>query len=580
MAHSQAAHLNNGIWIPGWWVRAYDSLCTCSSLSGPMDIAMASKVFPACTLNELKSLSIVLSKLQQRVIECGEELQLGGEDKKRRYGPKGRGGAFDLERAMQDAISLKLLVKKCSGANEEYESVPIFDREICVKKGGKDEVVVVPRLAELGGEILIGYGEPYSDLVRVATKRVSIKDVLGDMPPLSLWRSVWLDLQGSELSSFLGLEKAMQWEKRHLTFDGAFGCAAHEILDKLVMGTGVKRENRGGGETKFGLKERILHLERFGKKLLDHGVIGYDEGDKYFAFGQSGLNQMEIVWESSAHRYLDEENGERLAKFTRYLHKKVFKLNRGDVVRLMLAGGPCVESEREIVGIWQDIEEKFSLDVSQMVSIVSGNMLIMAGPLFLEWCLRGSKMTRFALSDDIDNVMKPFLCRCGSVGEVADKFAKFLLYGEENGKVVAELLCQKMSTIVDPSVRGGIDLENGGVKAVPVGHAAILKDVAKNVEKSVVGGAEKNIGEKKSEGNLKRQVSDELMRIKERQPERYKVIKQTYLDALDQQSRRIINEVQKRLQPHVFDQQLKNSLVKFLIDNPGVFSEHSVRPQS
>ena len=561
-AYNQKSNLNNNIWIPGWWIAAYESLCCCSPLEHPMSVSIRSKIFPAFTANRLKSLSIVLSKLQQRIIEPDDVFEIVGDGKRRCIAHSAKNAIYETEKAMQDVIALRILVKNGACQVDGYESVPIFEQALKIRKGKGEELVVTPQLADLGGQILIGYGEPYSDLVRVAAKKISVRDVLGNMPPLALWRSVWLDLQGSELSLFLCLEKAMQWERRYLTFDGAFGCALSDMVGKLPTVSGVKKD-------KIGLRERILLLEKFGKKLVDHGVIRHEGGDKYLAFGQSSVNQTEIVWDSSIKRHLDDEEDQRFGKYSSYLYNNVFKKTRNEVIGLLLEGSVHVSKKDVISRIWEEIESRFNTDLSRIVSVVSGNLIMMAGPLFLEWGIRGANMSRYPLPEEIRRSIAEFSTSFESSGDVADKFEKYLDYLRENGKVLEDILCMKMSTIVDPSTRAGM-LEEKIEKNIRVDDQV---EIAKVLTKTACDKTIPQVVDKKSEGNLKKKISDELTRIREKQPDRYRVIKQTYLDALDQQSRKIVHEVQKRLQPHVFDQQLRNSLVKFLIENPALFKE-------
>ena len=566
-------NLYNGMWIPGWWVEAHGALSKESAPATPMEVAISSRIFPALNLNELKALSIVLSKLQQKIVECDGDLEIVGEDRRRRIGAGSRGAGREIESAIQDLIGLRLLTPKDELPGDDYEGVPLFERNLRLKRQG-EELSIALKLSDLGGEIIIGYGEPYSDLVRVDEGKASIKNVLGNMPPMSVWRSVWLDLQGNELSSFVELEKTMQWERRYLTFDGAFGCGLDQVIEKLASNS-HKKERQTGNVKRVGFREKILHLERFGKKLLDHGIMCYEGGDRYLAFGPSSGQQMELVWERFTGHYLDEENSERLSQFAGYLYNKVFKPRADDVIGLMLRGGQHLTRCQVIQGVYSEIDKQFGADLANIVGIVSENLAMMAGPLLLEWGLRGSNMTAVPLPDEISIPMKDCISSFMSYGETAEKVGKFINFIGRNPETISRMLQHKMATIVTPDNREMLYAAVNGAEISKKhrGNAIVSDKVTETRAKTPERSSTKIPQDKKADVNFRKQVSDELSRIKDTQPERYRIIRQAYLDGLDQRAKRNISEFQKILQPHTFEQQLRNSLVKFLIANPSVFKE-------
>ena len=60
----------------------------------------------------------------------------------------------------------------------------------------------------------------------------------------------------------------------------------------------------------------------------------------------------------------------------------------------------------------------------------------------------------------------------------------------------------------------------------------------------------------------------ELQRLRDQEPSRYLELKRQYKGTLDDSSVKIIEEVERRLKPKVFEDHIKNSLIKFMLENP------------
>jgi hypothetical protein len=56
--------------------------------------------------------------------------------------------------------------------------------------------------------------------------------------------------------------------------------------------------------------------------------------------------------------------------------------------------------------------------------------------------------------------------------------------------------------------------------------------------------------------------------MRDKDPKRYQVLKQLYLDNLELEKKQIILEMKERMQPQAFDDHLKYSLVKYMVENP------------
>jgi hypothetical protein len=66
-------------------------------------------------------------------------------------------------------------------------------------------------------------------------------------------------------------------------------------------------------------------------------------------------------------------------------------------------------------------------------------------------------------------------------------------------------------------------------------------------------------------------AADELQKIKKNHPEQYAELKKAYLDSLDEGGRKLIFDVQKRMQSHLFEEHLRQRILRFMVENPGAW---------
>ena len=66
-------------------------------------------------------------------------------------------------------------------------------------------------------------------------------------------------------------------------------------------------------------------------------------------------------------------------------------------------------------------------------------------------------------------------------------------------------------------------------------------------------------------------AAEELQKIKKNHPEQYIELKKAYLDSLDEGGRKLIFDVQKRMQSHLFEEHLRQRILRFMVENPGAW---------
>ncbi len=66
-----------------------------------------------------------------------------------------------------------------------------------------------------------------------------------------------------------------------------------------------------------------------------------------------------------------------------------------------------------------------------------------------------------------------------------------------------------------------------------------------------------------------RTASDELQKMRTAHPEHYDRLKRSYFDSLDDIGRKLMLDVQKRMQASMFEEHLRQRLVRFMVESPG-----------
>jgi len=63
----------------------------------------------------------------------------------------------------------------------------------------------------------------------------------------------------------------------------------------------------------------------------------------------------------------------------------------------------------------------------------------------------------------------------------------------------------------------------------------------------------------------------ELVKMRRASPDSYRELTRHYLQSLDPVGQRLLLDVQRRIQPTHFDEQLRQRLVRFMVENPGAW---------
>jgi hypothetical protein len=564
MLDQQYSCLESFFWLPAWWVRAYDFSQNPESDFRFSDQGMSSCLFPLYSSFDLKTISIVLSEIHKQLFELSDMIRLSSESHRRLISIRGRGRLQEYEKKLHDVVALRLVYNNDSGPNKTHRTIPLFAPNIQIEEKMDSAFDVLLELSPFGGELLLGLFEPYSELARSVGKEPQLEFLLGDRPPLSLWRSAWLDLAGVEQTIFLNLEKGIQWEGRSLSFDGSYGIGYEEIDCKL-------------GERFKSFKEKVVVLDRLGRKLCEHGILTSSDDHQYYAFSHPGRSAVDFIWEIPVARLLGSEVASFYKNAHRFLFEKVYLKYFDQILSIVGDPNSTYQMQKNARAIINELRSKCGERVIESVAQMSSNCPLLAGPLFMEWTLRNSKRHPFALPAAVKSSFGDLLGKADSeVGDIAVRFEKFVQRCVANPKLIEDILAdEKAACLASREMREEIEKRSSSAMKIPESNKMTEVVVAEKSPPPAPAPDVPTDDARRMNVLVRKKACEELNTLREKYPDRYIGLKKAYMDNLDAQSRLIVQEVQKRLQPDLFDQQLKNSLVKFMVDNPSLWMGRS-----
>jgi hypothetical protein len=74
------------------------------------------------------------------------------------------------------------------------------------------------------------------------------------------------------------------------------------------------------------------------------------------------------------------------------------------------------------------------------------------------------------------------------------------------------------------------------------------------------------------QNHLRKLAAEELSKMQERAPEQYLHLRRHYIESLDQHKRQILQELESRSKASQFDAQLRPGLIRFMVDNPAMWT--------
>jgi len=571
-----ATHLH----LPGWWVHAFEVAHRAEGDSfSAMQQAFAAGLAPALGTLELNSLAMVLASLQEQILAGGyQNLRVRAEEHLKHAGTIMRTRRFVFEKIVQLLVGLRLLTPTSDGSMRSFSPVAA-DR--WRRLSDDDEFEIGISLNPLGAELLLGLSDAHSDLVRFASGQSEAITLLRGLGPLTVWRSIWLELAGLEQLLYLRLERGMQWEFRWLQLEGIFGIPLSELFSD------IKIPEQRGVELASELAKRLRFISKLGRKLVDQGFMASTVQDQYLAFGGSDENRLTgpmMVWQASRERLASDA----LHAYRRTAANAIAKGWFGDSEPYLLQlcfDSATTGSVAPIASqMWRELA-KIPADKQPMPLDVQPGQIILPQALYYEYCLRAHPASLWPLPSGIAGGPLGELIRDPRAPDLVSRFEKFWSLIEDDLELQQALSDEPMMTLSSAATRGVNEVATALKQRLanrPETPPAASSEVKPRLIAQVAEEGKKEPPIQVSEKPLRpaavsgalaarmmKTASEELAKMRAGDLTRYEQLKKAFFASLDDTSRKLLLDVQKRIQPNMFDEQLRQRLVRFMVENPG-----------
>lgn len=550
--------------MPGWWAQAYETAEVRQRQDALVLLPDVSRtVAPFARPQVLRYVSLLVDACQQALqalsSDASQQIILRWSDCLRSFGVNEVADRAHLLEAFEGLSGLRILNPR------DGQVLSVFGDDACLASE-TDDVVFRADLKPWTAELLLGLSDGHKDAARVLSDATSVGFVLGQKPPLCLSRPLWLDLSASEQLLYCRLEKAMQWDVSLLHLEGVYGVGLAGLFDQYDDAID------DGGSL---LMQRLRRLGRLGLKMVEHGIMVREPESSFYASArQKGDQGPTIIWQASTETERSEEERCFFASAFESLRK--------------------LEGITPLLPIWQRVAPNISrsgLDLKQIyariseipggVFRVSPTSFVQAHHLFFEWSLRNTKFASpIALSVDTRSQQPFSLCHLD--GDVVQNFTRFLDLAA-NSDMITKLLANDPEISLGQMIfspernllralldapRYEILLENdqkaiAPAAAPPYSEATKVSDLVKlkaqNSSTRLLSLAE---------SKMIRIAHDELEKMWKTDQRAYETLKDRYLKSLEENQRSLMLDFQRRMKPTVFEEQIKQRLVRFMVSHP------------
>jgi len=549
---------------PLWWIQAFELALQLRRLEAdPYSMSMAAGLSPALTDAELSALLVLMQQAQQQILLGQKWLHLSPDNLQKNLAGHGRTRSFLFLRVLQILRSLQVYP---AATQEPFEPVPLFDREER-RRDAQGSWKTVFRPAPMAAELLLGFGEPYAELARLLDGKPRVHRLLGLSQPLPLRPSVWLDLVQLEQFVFLQLQKATLWEKSSFRWDSVFGRSFENMFNGLSLP--VPREPP---ENWSPFRQKMRLLTKVGRKLMDHGVLKNPQELDYLAVEQDS-DPLLVIWQMNDTDQREAEMKVYEQRCARYFREQTMDPVIKKITPIMAPSSGM--STEACLQLWRELDEaERALPVGYLP--LEGNLLMSYTTLFYEWTLRQKASDILRLPG--------WLAESAAVHELNapkkslhDRLQAFSRIMNDHSTYARD-----METLPRASLAAPVSWRQREVLEFLASHSLkshLTRDAAEADENSRRAAPARNLAppavaavaatrKAMPDADLRRQANDELQKMRDKDPKRYQVLKQLYLDNLELEKKQIILEMKERMQPQAFDDHLKYSLVKYMVENP------------
>lgn len=543
--------------MPYWWVHTYDLLLKnedCNSF-----LEKGSLILPGLTTVELDALSIILNQCQYQMLAGKSPITLSQNFHNKHSTSQKKSDIFAFSRMLQMFSGIRLKVKQ----NDRHTAINLFHKEVWQEDFDEQTVNLEP--TDLGSMLILGYGDPYLCQASIQSKE-AIKHLLTSVTPLSIWRTPWLDFKSHEKSVLIQLEKTMQWTFSYLSLNGVF----EGNLKEFLLGAMYSQSKAKKNKTDF-LENGLINLGKIGKKLSDHGYLEFDWDNEFLAFDKT-KNGMSLVWKVIDSRAELEDQQSYLKKCSYYFFESLYikHISRifSEVLRFNPNRNAVTKEVKNTVDALIDLDEP---NKTEPLILFNGNLPVCLGALFIEWLIRLKDPNSIRLPDSLltSEIIKPI--SEANKENIHEKFTSFCDQIKDQTGLMEDLKKIPGYSLAQPD----LDLKKFSSKKIKTSNPSSSSKKELSIQKSpevdikpdikpVSLPAKDLLYQKK----LKQKALDKLVFLRKKDRFSYNLLKKEYLNSLNENHANIVLEMQKILTPELFDNQIKHSLVRYMVVDP------------
>ena len=527
----------NSFFLPHWWVEVFEQATIAHTTNRDTATYVSTVRFlPYLKPLQLKLASQLISIMQQQLLAGAQanivitlpqiynELQLLTHRQRNQ-----------AQLLLHELRTFRLLQAQENGALHTWS---LFTDEIWHKD---NEVLQVElQLAPWGRELLFGYCEPYADFIRQTQQGLQLRPRCA-YAPLHLWKSVWLDVQGTEQLLYLRLEAAAQQHGNWLNLE-------HTLCQDLpTLGAGL--------ELASGKYELLRLLTTLGKKLTEHGCLLSRPVPRTIFLDSEQQQQPQLLWTLA-----------RFATVQENLH----------AWQQAVCANLCTQ---QLAHTWEQLLRQLAPDRRRkhqqlldsfvawlkrcdpatdikLVTMLTPGCPLLDIALFFEWSLR-RMLPALALPPQlvphaVDNALN-----ADSGVPLHTRLANFRRWLAENPHFAQELRSVPQACLVSNATA----TLPQATPAVPQQTRAETKTEAKPTTAPDTAG----------NAHLHKIAALELQKIAARSRAEYNQLERDYFASLSPAARQSILEVKKHMQAGIFENHLRPRLISFMIANPSAW---------
>ncbi|MCB9229255.1 MAG: hypothetical protein H6618_06560 [Deltaproteobacteria bacterium] len=555
--------LSTALFIPAWWVKAFESTFDESQGSGPPRLSVSDiAISPAYSPVEAGFIPHMISSFQSQLIKEGVVSEVYLESKRFTQAvgvlsPKSRRA---LQWTLQSLGGMRLYTNSC---NNKKCAIPLFDQEVWHEPSEGKGFCLKLGLLPYTRELICGYLDGYQEINRKLAGQPLLQDIISLSAPLCLSRSLWSELQGIERVVALNLEKAVQWDRKCFGLNGIFG----EQVDILLA---FQRDAslRGKGK-QWNFTKQMTYLNRLAQKLTEHGSLSRMHESDYLAFHIQD-QPAQLLWKIAPER-LYGEAPEQYRDSVFMLYEQTGKRSFSDElwIRQLLpkAQHSRLQSLEKIFYMLRDASATEAIRKQYLV--LSENQLLPVYKLYIEWALRTEFPDHESPLPDL--VLKRLSHALPASGALESSWKSAFV---DFQKALPDLLPfldalqqQKQGVVITRTIRSyDEDTEREQTTTLSSSHQTNKPSFQHSDKEASVNHQELLTPSENPLSDINEEKAAALIRNlqKSKRPE-YLELMEEYLQSLDEGGRKLMSDIRERMQAGMFEQHMHHRLVRFFL---------------